>query len=207
MVVTLIILYLCIRFFDYLGDIPVIFKNVSIDNRNDLDIFFRILLYRGYAIRGKGDGRLFFESELNHDKKLIVRKYNFRNEIGLIIYIPLYSNTIEKRINKYLKDNQFHNAVWKETRNKSNKDVIGLDIKQDTFTGVDIFFDLINIVFGKEENFRLYFKYTDDLNKHYDFDLKKEERDELIRSKLNIPVSWGTNLGYKLGKLFYFWRN
>jgi len=204
----LIILYLCGQLITFLGDRPVIFKNISLDNRNDLVIFFRILLYRGYAIRGKGDGRIYFENFSKKTRKIIVRKYNFRNEIGLIIYVPLYSKQLEKKIDRHLKGIGFKNKVWKETRQEVEEEVLGLDIKQDTSLGVDLFKKVAEYVFDdiEQKNLRVYFKNTGDIEEYYDFDLNKEEPNVYIREKLDAPVKWSTNLGYKLGRMSLFWR-
>ena len=204
----LIILYLCGQLIVFLGSRPVIFKNISVENRNDLLIFFRVLLYRGYAIRGKGDGRLYFENLSNNPRKIIVRKYNFRNELGLIMYIPLYFKQLEISIKKFLKSINFKNKVWKEHRQEVDKEVLAIDLLQNANLGVEILKGISELVFEERElkNLIVFFKNTGDIEEYYDFDLNEEEQNVYIRKKLDIPVKWSANLGYKLGRMIFFCR-
>lgn len=204
----IILLYFVNKLLKYLGSRPVIFKNTSLDNKSELEIFFRILLYRGYTLRGKGDGRIYFETRLNTKTKIILRKYNFRNEFGVIIYVPLYFDKLEEKINLYLKSIEFKNDVWKETRQEVEEEVIGINIDQDMGLGVKIFLEIVDYVFNKEEKEKLnmFFKNTGELNKYYDFDLNEVEVYENIRRKLDRPVSWSANLGYIIGKIISFGR-
>lgn len=205
-IIGAIVLYFVNKLLKYLGSRPIIFKNISLDNKSELKIFFRILLYRGYALRGKGDGRIYFETRLNTKKKIILRKYNFRNQLGVIMYVPLYFDQLEEKINLYLKNIKFKNKVWKETRQEVEEEVIGIDIKQDMSLGVKIFLEIVDYVFNKEEkeNLNMFFKNTGELNKYYDFGLNEEEVYENVRRKLDRPVSWSANLGYIIGKIISF---
>jgi len=161
-----------------------------------------MLLYRGYGRRAKGDGRLYFETRLNIRKKIIFRKYYFRKEKGIILYIPLYEEETEKEVRKRLKENEFPYEVWKEERVEvGGMEVLGIDLRQDIELALEVFYWVMDIVFLREEveNIFIYFKNIAELREEYDFDIEKEERDEEIRKRLEVPVSWAANLGNILG--------
>jgi len=198
------ILYLLSKLTKRLSDKPVIFSGIETDDKKEICIYIKLLYYRGYTRYGKGDGRLYIETRIDDKRKIIVRKHNFRNKKGLILYIPLYDKDSEDSIMERLKCLDFGGKIWKEKRMEvEGTEILGLDIGRDSLLGAKIIKECGVVVFSdiQRKNIVLYYKNVSDLDDTYDIKIEDTGEDEETKKKLDVAVRWSRKTGEIMGKI------
>ena len=187
-----IILFLGYKLLNKIMWTPIVFKRKSY-NDDDFGIYLKLLFIRGYTRRGKGDGRFIVESMDRKGRKLIVRKYNFRNEIGMCLYIPEYKEGIEERVRTFLKENKIEEKVWREWRKEIDSRVVGVDMGDNFENGIKILRFAIDLILMDEvdkRRLKVYFKNIAQAREHYDFFIEQFEKDEQNMKKINRATNW-----------------
>jgi len=187
-----IALYFGYKLLNHILETPIKVKRVGFENEMFED-FLKLLYIRGYVNRGKHDGRMYVESMGKDRRKLIIRKYDFRNEMGMCMYIPKYEEGIEKKIRSFLKKNGIDEEVWEEWRLEIDGKVVGVDLGDNFEKGSRIIESAINIIL-KEENLKgrlkVYFKYIAQAEEHYDFLIENFESDPNRIQSIDRPTNW-----------------
>jgi hypothetical protein len=198
------ILYLLNRFSKKLSDMPVIFDNIRIEDTHEHKIHIKLLYYRGYTRYRKGDGRLYIETKVDDRRKIIIRKHNFRNHKGLIMYVPLYDKDTEKRLKEILGELNYEGSVWKEERAEvSGMEVLGFDMCNDIPLCARLIKESGNIIFSEAQKKKLilYYKNVSDLDNEFDVRIEDTGEDEETKRKIDVAVRWSRKVGETIGKI------
>ena len=191
-ILVMIILYYGYKLINNILDTPIVYRRKRFE-KEEFDIYLKLLFIRGYVRYGDYNGRMYIESMDRKGRKIIVRKYDFRNEYGMCIYIPEYEKNIEEKVKNYLQENEIEEEVWREWRREIDMKVVGVDLGDDIDTGLKIVEYAINLIL-KDENekgrLKVYFKYIAQAEEHYDFFIEQFEKDAEKIKSIDRPTNW-----------------
>ncbi len=202
-IIIVIFVYLFFKLLEQIGKIPVKFK-IGLSELEKLELYLKILLYRGKLYRRESDGRMFVKFE---DKKIMLKKYQYFNVKGIYIFIPFYEKGLKNKIENILKEKGFSFPVWKEERRDLKGKCIGIDIEEEIKKGTIVVESVIRSLKRedrKREKITIYFKSIYNLEKDCDYDIRLLELNDEKRKELMLTVDIRSRFLYWVGKILFF---
>ena len=191
-ILAIIVLYYGYKVLNELLGFPLKFRRKRL-TEEEIEMYLKMLLIRGYVKYGKRNGRMYIESMMRKGRKIIVRKYDFRNEIGMCVYVPEYEKEMERKIRNFLIENKIEKEIWREWRKEFDKKVLGVDIGSDIDKGVRILKYITETIFKEEKKLgrlKVYFRYMAQSDEYYDFPIEKFERDPEKIKQMKRYTNW-----------------
>lgn len=155
--------------------------------------YMYLLLYRGFTNRLDPDGVLFVVSYTDL-RKIILRKYNNRNKVGLYLYFPIYDDSIRLKAEEFLAEHGQDKKMWIDKIPQIREKVVGVNINQDIEFGYKMICLLLEFINPGTENVNfleeVYVTNVEDTpNKFVDFEPGDIDNLEDLSEYINMPLT------------------